>query len=288
MLRLGIVSDLHGNLGNSKKIARRLKGKIDILVIAGDITGNFSPFISGRAVLRSFRDIEVPTFVIPGSHEPVNIYEDIMTYFLDFHDCTQEHNRVKSVDGYDLLFLPGSNWNSELGGFRIYENKEKLKENIDRLPNRNWRFFFIDELEKYLRNPDKTVLISHIPPKFEGADAIDRAEFIEVVSKEGYEERYKPGSDELEEQKEGVKVKEKEENVGSEELREFIEESGIKKLVCGHIHEAGGKAQRLDGSPVKEGEYSEEIFYNVGAGTEGKAGILILEGKKAKYSKIQV
>lgn len=288
MLRLGVVSDLHGNLENAKRASKELEGKIDVLLITGDLTGNFSPFISGRAVLRAFKNIKVPKFVMSGSHEPVNVYEDIMAGFLDFHDCIREPNRVKSLNGYDLLFLPGSDWNSELGEFRIYKNKEKLEKEKEKLPDLNWRFFFIEELQKYLKNPEKTILISHIPPKFEGKEAIDRAEFTEAVFEGKDNEGYEPGSEELEEIDEEVEMKVREENVGNRALKEFIRKQGIKKLICGHIHEAGGRAQGLDGSLIDEEKYSEEFFYNVGALEKGLAGVVTLKGNKAKYSKIQV
>lgn len=284
MLRLGVVADLHGSIGKAKRIADEFEGKIDALAIAGDILRIGSP-LAGRGVLRQFKELKIPKYIIPGNYETVDTYQAIMKDFLDFYDCTKYKNRFKDIKGYRLIFLPGTEVAVGSGRFRFFKEKkdlEKFKNQIgEAMVSRAREFspkvfeemeigresFVLEEIKKYVEDPDKTLIISHMPPKFEGERTIDRAEFFIV---------------------EGDKMKNSKDNVGSKALREFIEETGIKKLACGHIHEAGGIANRLDGSYVEEGVFFRELFYNVGAGAEGKAGIITLKGNKAKYEKTKV
>lgn len=113
------------------------------------------------------------------------------------------------------------------------------------------------------------VLVSHGPPKQDGAEALDRT--LEQV------------------------------NVGDPALTEFIKSTGVKFGVFANIHEAGGRATNLAGSAlVAEGKSSDELFLNTGPadsvrwtmndGTEsaGMASTLTIKGDKASYKMFRV
>jgi Icc-related predicted phosphoesterase len=108
------------------------------------------------------------------------------------------------------------------------------------------------------------VLVSHGPPKQEGADALDRT--LEQV------------------------------NVGDPALSEFIKANGIKFGIFANIHEAGGRATVLSGqSLVSENKPADELYLNTGPadsvrwtmndGTEsvGMASVLTVKGDKASF-----
>jgi len=123
------------------------------------------------------------------------------------------------------------------------------------------------ELVKESENvKEPVILITHGPMKLEGKDAIDYA--------------WEAG------------------NVGDEHLTDALKEAkNIKFGIMGHILEAGGKANTIDGKLVKSGVYSDTLFLNPGPAQslgwkmlDGKTSYgmaatlyLNLKAKKAKY-----
>lgn len=121
------------------------------------------------------------------------------------------------------------------------------------------------ELVKESENlKEPVILITHGPMKLEGKDAIDYA--------------WEAG------------------NVGDEHLTDALREAkNIKFGIMGHILEAGGKANTIDGKLVKQGVYSDSLFLNPGPAQSlgwkmldgktsyGMAATLYLKGKKGKY-----
>ena len=85
---------------------------------------------------------------------------------------------------------------------------------------------------------------------------------------------------------EGYPITMHKKNVGNEHITAVIEKVGISKYLCGHIHEAGGKALTKKGKLIQENAWSNELFYNCSSGKEGRAGIAEFEGNKAKYRNV--
>lgn len=126
------------------------------------------------------------------------------------------------------------------------------------------------ELVRQSENIDEpAILITHGPMKLNGKDAIDYA--------------WEAG------------------NVGDEHLSDALKEAkNIKFGIMGHILEAGGKANTIDGRLVKQGVYSDTLFLNPGPAQSlgwkmldgktsyGMAATFYLKGKKAKYRIITV
>ncbi|MCX7944425.1 MAG: metallophosphoesterase [Deltaproteobacteria bacterium] len=121
------------------------------------------------------------------------------------------------------------------------------------------------ELVKQSENLNEPIiLITHGPMKLEGREAIDYA--------------WEAG------------------NVGDEHLTDALKEArNIKFGIMGHILEAGGRANTIDGKLIKQGVYSETLFLNPGPAQSlgwkmldgktsyGMAATFYLKGKKGKY-----
>jgi Icc-related predicted phosphoesterase len=112
--------------------------------------------------------------------------------------------------------------------------------------------------------PKPVVMVSHGPPRQDGADALDRT--LEQV------------------------------NVGDPSLARLLKETNVKFGLFANIHESGGRATNLAGTQlIAQGKPVEELYMNAGPsdavkwkmndGTEsvGMAGLFVLKGKEASF-----
>lgn len=116
------------------------------------------------------------------------------------------------------------------------------------------------------------LLLAHGPPRGRGRDAIDRAWG-------------------------GI-------NIGDPVLRRWIARAGVRFGVFGHVHEAAGRATRLDGSPLAAGVWSDSLLLQVGscdalphqqrvdhpstgAWSGGTAAVIEIDGGRARYTMIR-
>ncbi len=215
----------------------------------------------------------LPVLIIPGNHENKKDYalafERLKEKYPNLIDLVQ----YRAVDNDDVNFV-------SLPGYQIKE-KSILTASGE---TRNLKFlpkdgFFADaetiqESKKWTKDLEETspildqtvVLLTHGPPK---TDA-----------------RRGPGT------------LYSGEDAGDENTRIMMQEAGISFALSGHIHEAGGLAANLDGTPVKEGEWSDRFVLNVGSLEEwklldgsisqGQAALVTFAGKKAKYEMIKI
>jgi Icc-related predicted phosphoesterase len=310
-MKLGVTADLHGNLRLAKKFASYFKkSDVDAVVIAGDLPAYENQKLSLTKILQIFSKCGKRVFVMPGSHESVKIYEVVLKKFKKkIVDCTKEKNRKVQIGDYDIVFLPGSDWlGAEDAGFILRDSRKIFRGKTQRqiakyYSTRKVKLFYIHELKKLVKNPAKTVLISHIPPKFNKKSAIDVAKFgkavgkfkIKAADKEAtkglmkfwqgfYKEHVFALSEALKLKKKGYPMTIIQENRGNKVLKMMIKKLKIKKLVCAHIHESGGHANDLKGKPVTPDKWSKELFYNC----SGRAGIVEFEGNLSRYRNIKV
>jgi len=309
-MKLGVTADLHGNLRLAKKFASYFKkSDVDAVVIAGDLPSYENQKQSLTKILRIFSKCGKNIFVMPGSHENVKIYEHVLKKFKNIIDCTKDKNRKIKINDCEIVFLPGSDWlGAEDAGFVLKDSRKVFRGKTQRqiakyYQTANVRLFYVHELKKLIKNPAKTVLISHIPPKFSKKSAIDVAKFGKAVGKfkikatdneamKGlikfwlgfYKEHVFALSEALRLKKKGYPMTIMEENRGNKVLKSMIRKLKIKKLVCAHIHESGGRANDLKGNPITQNKWSSELFYNC----SGRAGIVEFEGNLARYRNIKV
>ena len=309
-MKLGVTADLHGNLRLAKKFASYFKkSDVDAVVIAGDLPAYENQKTSLTKILQIFSKCGKRVFVMPGSHESVKIYEVVLKKFKKkIVDCTKEKNRKVQIGDYDIVFLPGSDWLSgEDAGFVLRDSRTalrgKTKKQISRYFGTEVRLFYVRELRKIIKNPKKTILITHIPPRFNKKLAIDVAKFgkavgkfkIKTADKEAllhlimvWQGMLKATIFSLAEarrlKKKGYPIAIIEENRGNKILKKMIKRLKITKLICGHIHESGGRANDLKGKPVTPDKWNKELFYNC----SGRAGIVEFSDSLARYWDIKV
>lgn len=158
-----------------------------------------------------------------------------------------------------------------------------------------FRYYNMNDLKRYVKNPEKTVVICHVPRRFDNLKtAVDFAEFGEVTEDFEYEgaetkkgtivtARYVP-----EYIKRGCPVVLKKENRGNKDLMDLYNEIGIVKAVSGHFHESSHRANDCNSEHVKEGEFVNELFWNSGHFDAGCVGILTVNGEKASYQNVKL
>jgi Icc-related predicted phosphoesterase len=317
MLELGTIGCPHGKIGSVKKIAKKFSKKdINAVILLGDINSDKKPYQSIVTILKILSKLKKPVFVIPGSHEPVEAYKKALKKFRKnkyIFDCTLKRNRTRSLNGYELVFLPGSDWLEEGAGFVLKDSrnifKKKKAKEISKYYRAIVQLFYVKDLRKLVKHPKKTILISHIPPKFKKLTAIDVAEFGKLKSdtkKFKIKERDQKAlqyvtllwEGEIKDVvfslnaaknliKKGYPLKILHKNAGNIVLKQIIKKLKIKKQICSHIHEAGQRGCDLKGNLIKQNSWSKELFYNPGPAKEGKAGVYTIEGDRAKYENMK-
>lgn len=204
-MKFGIISDLHGEMNNLRKILGKLKD-VDGIILNGDLISRDGNPDSIIYVLRSTCELEKDTYVIPGSHEPEEYIPYVKTICEKYSNLTDMLSKRKvKLDEIELVSLPGSDWIDD-GYFSIDDE-------------------YIKDLENLLN--ENSILISHIPPY--GVN--DIAKFVEINGRRmpaHYLEKL------------GIQIPVREEHSGNKTLKEVIEKTNPKLVISGHIHESPG------------------------------------------------
>ena len=321
--KYGVISDVHSNPRIVPLAIDALKNHgAEKLLINGDI-GNQQKTLQDSQnyiafILDSLGKSGLESFVQPGSHETLLAFGPVMEHFAEQYsnliDVTK--NQKIEQDGHHLVFLPGSDFlcggeyqigNNQTPSGKYFKNihNELLpssinKEELQRLADigkltGKVHYFNIVDLKKLITNPDKTIMICHVPRKFDNLETtIDMAEFGEV--KEDFElqgEIKEKGSIypiQIAQQifQAGYPIELKKENRGNKDLKELYEEIGINKAVSGHFHESGHRANDRNGNHIQEGVNVNELFWNSGYLDASQTGILTVEGEKVNYQNISL
>lgn len=156
----------------------------------------------------------------------------------------------------------------------------------------------MNDLEKQVKDPEKTISVCHVPRKFDSENCVDEAYFAEtpdggVIPGFALENQIKqkfgdmPFSDMQKiAQENGYTFKN--ENRGNEDLKNLYEKLGLTKAVSGHFHESGHRAHDSKGNPVKQGKYTNDLFWNSGYLDAGQTGTLSIKDNKVSYQNIQL
>ncbi|MBW3018018.1 metallophosphoesterase, partial [Candidatus Woesearchaeota archaeon] len=307
-LQIGVVADLHGKLDAARNFAKYfLKHPVDAIVLNGDLS-EFGNENSVRDVLRCFSKIKCPIYVIPGSHESKAQYDKIKDVRKkNVVDCNKMSNRKQKLDGYDLVFLPGSDFLTGAAQFKLLNGRKEIKSYREiqklykRYEGRVLKFSFLEDLFRFVKNPEKTIIISHVPPLFNKLNAIDVARFGKVLRKFKIKNIksemlmdyvlmngpiIEPGhvftadiTKEFRKHKYPVKLVVA--NRGNKNLATVIKMLKVTKMICGHFHESGRKGNDCKGKFVKPNKRVKELFYNPGPGFEGNGGIYAVHDGEA-------
>lgn len=307
-LKLGVVACLHGNLKKARKIATKFKD-VDAIILNGDIPSDKNQYSNFIGIVNVFVKTKKKIFLQPGSHESYKDYTKVIKKFKNkVVDCTK--NQKHKLKKRNLVFLPSSIGSAPGSGYRVLKDRKQVSKwnKFKKLKKEHFtgkvKVFFISDLTKLINK--KTIIISHGPPKFNKKEAIDLAKFGEPrktftilkkhrkYSKTTKIEEMTKGDvvftlkEALKFKKLGYPITIKEKNVGNEYLKKLIKKKKITKLICGHIHESGGKACDLRGRKVPPNKFSKELFLNSGEAKKGLAAIVTIKGDLAKYNKIKV
>jgi len=283
-MRIGLVSDIHGNARKVRKLYSMLKKqKVGCFILPGDLGDTYEEIIR---VLKVFQKSKVPVYVIPGSHEPVKGYRKAIRECRKtaIIDCTK---RRKIKGELDLVFIPGSDWLAPNGGFKLVR---------DHRSDKRFKELTLSYItDAVITDPHTTLVIAHIPPKFR-KDGIDVAHYGKVKKSFFFASEEEIGvfpegsivtlehAKEL--KKGGGPIAIKKQHVGSKPLRELLKKKKVQFFCCGHIHESGRKGVTPRGKRVRQNSWSKTLWYNVGEAAKGYGGLLIYQDGKMKYKNI--
>lgn len=300
-VRYGVISDVHGSIENYKLLVDRLKNEdIDYLILNGDIGDDEKTIYE---VLEHAGKSDLETIYSPGNHEPI---EGFMNASIaasgKYKNLYSALDKQKySIDGHDVVILPGTGYNG--GGFvlGIFDFcKSGFYESFS--GRRIWRTN-LNELGSLIDNPEKTILFSHVPRRFnkfkEGIDSI-RVGVVKV----GFRSRWGgfstgqiiPHSKAKFLKNQGYDLDIVYRNNGDLKLKEKLEEiestnpgfSSIK-TICGHFHSAVGRAVDYDGRTVGENNFVYSLHWNASSSDDLCCGIIDVEcGDRVRYKNIRL
>jgi hypothetical protein len=306
MLKLGIIGCSHGSGRAVRKLLAKYRREgVDAVIVNGDL-GDTPAEI--RSVLAPLGRVRVPCYVIPGSHEPVTAYRAGMAAVRKrnprIRDCLRSQRHA--LKGWDLCFLPGSDWMSVTGGFMLGDDARHLASRLRQFRDAGRRMtgHTLAVLRKAVRRPDKSIIITHVPPRFRGLHAIDVAHYGEAtenalildprVMKLTGSHLWPAGSRfPLKQAKAfarlGLPLEIRRENVGNAALGRLLRRLRIRKFICAHIHEAGGRGVTRTGKPVRQAAWSRELYYNAGSAREGRGGIYeVADDGRARFRNVRI
>lgn len=68
----------------------------------------------------------------------------------------------------------------------------------------------------------------------------------------------------------------------------MLTQYGITKQITGHFHESVHRAHDLSCAPIKQGEFTNELFWNASYVDRGLIGILHVDEEKVAYENIDL
>ncbi len=307
----GIISDIHATHPSNVLRAINLLPKLGAqkLILNGDIIGErsgFNPQEYLATVLKAAVDTGVEVYAQAGSHEEIALVQPVFDHFSstygNFVDACQ--NPVVDGRGHRLIFLPGSDWhavNPKQGLYRIDE-VPSFASGFYQTEDGPVRLTNIADIAKYTRDPQRTIVVSHIPRAFDGPieTAVDMAYFAERADKS-----LMPGIvvERMIKQKFGDSISDadirliaaqngftmKREHRGNQKLRAAFEQAGITKAISGHFHESAHRAHDRQCQPLAEGQYHDELFWMASYADEGRYGLLRVDDEgKASYLNVNL
>ncbi len=295
--RYGIISDTHQDPRVIPLAIEVLKREgAQKLIANGDVGSNqdhiaFTFDMLGKSGLESF--------VQPGSHETLQDFESATGHFCEEYPnlINPFENPKVEIPDHHLVFLPGSDF--LCGGQYQLAQANGTKSGIHKTNEGFVSLTNMNDLRKLVTHPDKTIVVSHIPRKFDDLEhGVDVAYFAEntaggvmpgVVIEAQIRQQLGDVPYETIKQvaaQNGLTLKY--ENRGNEELRKLQKELGLTKGITGHFHEAVGRAHDSQCSPVQEGEFSDELFWNASHLDELKAGILTVKDGQVAYRNVDL
>ena len=314
---IGFIGDIHKHPKNLEHALVVLKEKGITQGIANGDLGDREEDIA--YVLEQLGKSGITWVVQPGSHEWVTHFECVFNELeLTYGNLRNAffQRRIEKPD-YHLVFLPGSDFCSNGQYFlRAIESGEeghylqtpqgmqKIMPNqlpeIMGTPQAKAALCYITNiysLRKHVVEPEKTILVCHVPPFFSNlAIGVDMAHYGEVT------ETFVDARKAMPITKgsifplpyarvfaaAGAPLAIKKENRGNKKLQQLVQELGIKKGVFNHFHESSHRAHDSACSPVAEGTFTDNLYWMSGWLDYGHFGILHIDKNNVAYENLSV
>ncbi|MDI3473703.1 MAG: hypothetical protein PWR30_26 [Candidatus Woesearchaeota archaeon] len=324
----GIISDIHNSPEKvipAIEILRQLGAQK--LIINGDISNQKKTLEESQygiaRVLNYIGMSELEAYVQPGGHESFLSFDPVIDYLTTIYPNLVDATKIRKVyqNNHTLVFLPGSDYlatgeyfigKSKKTGKYMKTNKglkefNDIDEYFEELNKKNAKgikekdsegiiaYYNMKDLEHLVDDPERTILICHVPRKFYNLDnCVDMAEFGEAKEDFIYDGKtIRKGSIFSKKiaqrmEKAGFPIELKKENRGNEDLKEIYEKIGINKAISGHFHESAGRANDTMGNHVRQKEEVKELFWNASYLEGDLAGILSVNDSSLIYMNVNL
>ncbi|MBN2142933.1 metallophosphoesterase [Candidatus Woesearchaeota archaeon] len=309
----GIISDIHQNAlirAGPDKTIEVFKPALHALVqeeaqapvLNGDLVGSFPDQQSQAnymaALLQESAQTGLPVYVLPGSHDTVPIFEAVMNAMTSKHsniiDTTKADRQKFELGDHHLVFLPGSDSHAGPASQMGYNLEERSRLDPAYNAPKDMKVTHINDLRTLLTDPDKTIIFSHVPRRFNTVLSVDYATFGKAREPFNLNGDYIPAkvifpveaAKELE--KLGAPIDIMNENFGNEALSEIYKSLGVRFNITGHIHESVGNATDAEGLKVEEGLYVPSLFWNASCLDQGIVGLLSVDDGKVAFENIDI
>jgi hypothetical protein len=182
----------------------------------------------------------------------------------------------------NFIPVPGADVGPAQGSFR-YAGGDVKTGCYECTDDRSRFLFNLGDIVKAAEGVENPILLSHVPPRFNGEDSMDYFGLFEAqeafVFPDGtvIDEGTTFSSKGRELVAEGYPVAMVGRNRGNAHLRQAIEQAGIKKGIHGHVHETAGVMQSLDSRLLDPDCYHDEAFVNASCYEQGKVGLYTVE-----------
>ncbi len=298
MLKLGIITDVHGNTKACRSLMKRYeKEACDAIIVPGDLSRTLKDSDIER-ILAVLTKSKLQVYVMPGNYESKKGYDKAIKKYKrkHIHDCLKKP--TATINKQHLVFVPGSDVLATNASFRIVASKKELRK-IKKRAKKGIYPILIPKILKYLRKD--SMLISHTPCKLPGKNSIDLAtagfptKYFIYREKTGKKVRAElltphhviPFSEAKKLKRKGLPITIKTVHAGLPALTKAIKKKGVTKFISGHIHEAGRRCVTLQGKKVKPNTWSKHLFYHPGAACDGYGGIVELHEGLARFRNIR-
>ncbi|MEK6900389.1 MAG: hypothetical protein AABX05_04670 [Nanoarchaeota archaeon] len=323
--KYGILSDVHHDpriVPIAIDVLKRLGA--EKLILNGDIGERQRTLQASQdyvaVILDAVGRSGLESYVQPGSHETVGAFQPVLKHFKEKYSNLIDTFETPKVEdnGYHLVFLPGSDFvcggeyrigsDEEIPsglyipteeGILVYNHKVHQELMAQGQFKGLLRYVNMHDLKKSVNDGGKTVVVCHVPRKFDSVDgAVDAAYFGEktdgsvipgVIVEGMIRKKYGTVSDDemrLIATANGLTLKE--ENRGNEKLRDLYAGLGITKAVSGHFHESGHRAHDNRVNPIQQEVLVDELYWNSGQLDLGQTGILTVSEGKASYQNVRL
>lgn len=176
--RYGIISDTHENPGIVPVALQVLQNLgIDKLIVNGDIGAGQDHMVY---TLSQVGKTGIESYVQPGSHERLNDFESVMEFVSNGYKNVVSAFDVPKIEAgdHEVVFLPGSDF--LCGGQYKLLRREDVESGFYKTPQGNLRVVNMNDLTKLVNNPEESIVVSHVPRKFDNVDkGVDMAYFAE-------------------------------------------------------------------------------------------------------------